>query len=173
MSVSTKSPLSTVGGQLYSGAPRTGEFQHVRGGALSVSVQSGSLLTTAAFTTCAPGAVASGGHILFFSGAGRLNNVLPINTVQSGAPVFFYDAAALAASGTSVSGQRVLGVLPTPHQAYMVAGFQSGGGNPPWQWRYDMDTPYTSGLCAAIPSGCPGFTVNFTPEVIPPTPYGN
>ena len=167
MSVATDAPLTQLGGQLYSGAPRTGEVQVVRGGGLSVSVQSGNILANSFLSTCGPGSVSSGGHILFFSGAGRLNNILPHTTMTSGVPVFFYDAATLAASGTSVSGQRVIAVLPTPFQSYQVSG-----NTPPWQWRYETDTPFSSGLCAAIPSGCPGFTINFTPEVVPAAPYG-
>lgn len=164
--VSTKSPIRMLGAQPNSGSPNTGEFPQVRGGSLKAVVWSGSILTAAAFGGV-PGAVAAGGHIQIASGAGRINSVLPHVATQSGLPVFFYDAQSVTVSGISVSGQNILGVLPGIHQAYFIAGFQSGGGNPPWSWRYEMDVPFLSGLCAAVPSGTPGFTVTYTPDTSP------
>lgn len=164
--VSTKSPMRMLGAQPNSGSPNTGEFPHVRGGSLKAVVWSGSLLTNAAFGGV-PGGVSSGGHIQIASGAGRINSVLPHQAMQSGLPVFFYDASAVTLSGVSVSGQNILGVLPGIHQAYFIAGFQSGGQNPPWSWSYLMDVVFFSGLCAAIPSGTPGFTVTYTPDTSP------
>jgi hypothetical protein len=170
MSVSTKSPLNQVGGQLYSGGPRTGEWQQVRGGSLCATVLSGSLVVNA-FSGTAPGSVASGGHVLFFSGAGRLNNATVISQAAASGPApVFYDAGAIAPSGISTSGQRALGVIPNIFQPYQLPGSISGGGYPPVQYMYYYDTPFTSGLCASVPSGVGGFTVSWTPEVVPSLP---
>lgn len=162
MSVSTRSPSRMLGAQPNSGSPNTGEFLQVRGGAQKAVIWSGSLLVNSAAFGGVPGGVSSGGHILIWSGAGRLNSVLPHTTMVSGIPVFFYDAVGPTISGVSVSGQNLLGVLPTPYQPYLVSG-----ATPPWQWNYPLDAVFLSGLCAAIPSGTPGFTVTFTPDTSP------
>jgi hypothetical protein len=171
MSVSSIRPLNVVGSQLYSGGPRTGEFQSCRGGALAASIYSGGILAQSFYAPTAPTVLASGNQFLFLSGAGRLNSVMPINANQSGALITFYDAGALAPSGAAITGLKIIGVIPLVQQPYFVAGWQSGGGSPPFNWRYEFDAPFSSGLCVSAPSGAPGFIVNYTPEVIPTQPY--
>lgn len=153
----TRKPTVVIGSNVYSGTPNTGEIHTTRGGVRASCVWSGSLLTNAALTGAA-GAVQSGGHILLHTGAGRLNSVWQHQGVLSlsGVAITFYDAAAITASGVSVSGQRFIASVNAPQgqsgQFTAVA---------PVAW----DIPFTSGLCASAPSGTPGFTVTFTPVV--------
>ena len=156
MSTPTKNPVFYGYTPRTSGDVFTGEIQTVRGGGRTSCVMSGSLLTNAALTT-APGAVQSGGHILLFSGGGRLNSILQHQGVLSlsGVAVNFYDAAGPTVSGVSVSGQRIIAVLNAPQG-------QSGQFNTTALANLDM--PFASGLCVSAPSGTPGFTVSFTPE---------
>lgn len=167
MSVSTRNPLNMIGGNLNSGAPRTGEFPMIRGGAICAAVMSGNIRPQADFTAIAPGVVASGGNILFYSGAGRLNSVAIMQNVLalSGVAINFYDQATLGASGTSVSGLRVIAVIGGPGG---VSGQLYVPGDP---WL--VDVPFTSGLCVNAPSGAPGFIVSYTPEVPPNALGGN
>ena len=143
-----------VAGASASGDPQTNEVATTRGGSRTACVWSGSILTNAALTG-APGAVQSGNSILFYAGAGRLNTVFQHQAILtlSGVAVTFYDAGAVTASGTSVSGQRFLGILNSP-----------GGvsGQLTLQAPFDFGTPFTSGLCASAPSGTPGFTLSYT-----------
>lgn len=142
-----------------SGDVFTGEIQFVRGGGRGACIWSGALLPN--LTATPSGSLASGGHVILYAGAGRLNHAFPQVLMTSGLPVFFYDAGAIAPSGTSVSGQKLIGILPPT-----FAGAQSGNPtsiNPGVPISYDF--PFNSGLCAAVPSGTPGFSVSFTPEV--------
>lgn len=162
----TKSPCFVAGTNRASGDVGTGELQTVRGGGRCACVLSGSLLVTPNVGG-PPGITSSGGHILFFSGAGRLNSVLPQVTMSGGLAVYFYDAATLAPSGTSVSGQKIIGVIP----AFTMVALSGAGAQVPFTGQpFNVDMPFTSGLCAAIPSGTPGFTVSWTPEAAPTYP---
>ncbi len=164
MSQPLKSPCFVAGTPRASGDVNTGEVNITRGGGRTSCVWSGSLLTTAALAG-APGAVQSGGHILLYAGAGRLNTVIPHALLTSGQPVTFYDAGTITASGTSVSGQRFLGFIPSPMRSPLTAlsGNISVAVN--WQDQIYLDMPFSSGLCAAAASGAPGFTVSWTPEI--------
>lgn len=158
MSIPTKNPCFLSYSPRSSGDVQTGEIQEVRGGGRCAAVWSGSILTNAALTA-APGACQSGGNILLFSGAGRLNSYFQHQSVLalSGVPVFFYDAGALALSGTSVSGQKIIGVLNQPQG--QSGQFTAAGA------IVNCDMPFNSGLCVSAASGTPGFTVSWTPEV--------
>lgn len=152
-----------AGANLRSGDVNTGEFQHVRGGGRAATIFSGGF---GPGLTGAPGAIVSGGNVLFFSGAGRLNSVLPHqNTLTlSGVSITFYDAGIIKLSGVSIaaSGAKILGQLGT-------AGGASG--------QFDLfrgatlfDCPFQSGLCAEALSGAVGFTATYTPEINLPNP---
>jgi hypothetical protein len=162
MSAPINKPCFVAGTPRSSGDVQTGEVTVTRGGGRAACVWSGSLLTNAALTG---GAVQSGGHILLYSGAGRLNTVCQHQNVLtlSGVAVTFYDAGTITVSGVSVSGQRFLGVVNAP-------GGQSGQFTGTAPVLFDM--PFSSGLCVAAPSGTPGFSVSYTPEVSTAFPNG-
>ncbi len=164
MSVPVKNPTYLAGTPRSSGDVQAGEVVFTRGGGRASCVWSGSLLTNAALTA-APGAVQSGGHILLFSGAGRLNTVVVHQFIGSGQPVFFYDAGTIAPSGVSVSGQKIIGIIPATMPAVLTTlsgSFQMGR---TWNDVMVLDMPFQSGLCAGAASGSPGFTASFIPEV--------
>ena len=167
MSYRTRRPVRMAGAVVTSGSIDTGEVTWTRGGARAATVLSGGI-TIAVHSGIYPTVTTySGGHVLFFSGAGRLNTLMPHLQMQSGVPVFFYDAGAIAPSGVSVSGQKVFALIPPTHRLGDVLGFQSGYGfTTPWRDYIECDIPFTSGLCAAIPSGIPGFTLTYTPEAL-------
>jgi hypothetical protein len=167
MSTPVKNPTFLAGTPRSSGDVQTGEVSWTRGGNRTSCVWSGSLLTNAALTG-APGAVQSGGQILLFSGAGRLNSVVVHQFMQSGQPVWFYDAAGPTVSGVSVSGQRIIAVVPGTSPAN--PGVASGQFQVSVQWSHYLqpDAPFQSGLCAGAASGSPGFTVSYIPEVVWP-----
>lgn len=164
MSIPVSKPCFIAGTPRSSGDVQTGEVTWTRGGGRTACVWSGSLLTNAALTG-APGAVQSGGHILLFSGAGRLNTILPHALLTSGQAVTFYDAGSVALSGISVSGQRFIGIIPQTMRAPLVALSGNQALTVAWQDRIEVDMPFSSGLCVAAASGAPGFTCSFTPEV--------
>lgn len=145
-----------------SGDVGTGQLLVTTGGGRTACVWSGSLLTNAALTG-APGAVQSGGHVLLYSGAGRLDSVVPHQNVltMSGVAITFYDAGAITISGVSYSGQRVLAVVGAPGG---VSGQLFLNGPSP----FPIGMPFSSGLCVAAASGTTGFTVSYTPEVVEP-----
>lgn len=104
----------------------------------------------------APGAVAAGSDTLLFSGAGRLNRIQPHVGLQSGVAVVLYDAAVAASGGPIVSsGHIVIGVVPP------MTGLS---GTLTLTNPIEVNIPFNSGLCVATRSGCPGFTVSWTPE---------
>lgn len=165
MSLATRSPLRMIGGNVNSGNVNTGELMTVRGGVQRGCVWSGSI---AAGTNGVIGQgiyQASGGHAIFQSGPGRLNTVTPTVQFSGSASVFFYDAGTITQSGISVSGFPIVGVIPANPPPSYTSGYQSVivfGGQP-----LNVDIPFSSGLCAAIPSGCPGFTVTWSVETNP------
>jgi hypothetical protein len=135
------------------------------GGFMTATIHSGA---TAPGLNCAPGAVAVGSDVLLFSGAGRLDLVMALQSTQSGLPVSFYDSGVPVSGGPfPASGHKIVGVYPPTNRAAGAAG--SGLANPvdaapgiPVQ----VSMPFFSGLCVATKSGQPGFTVNWTAEVI-------
>jgi len=165
MSVPIKEPTYLAGSPRASGDIQTGEIPFTRGGGRTSCVFSGSLLTNTALTA-APGAVQSGGQILLFSGAGRLNNVLVHQFLTSGQPVWFYDAGTITVSGISVSGQKIIHLIPNNFPAALAVASGNTQTVVNWNWTYQVDMPFQSGLCVAAASGAPGFTVSFTPEVV-------
>ena len=166
MSVPVPNPQIIAGTPRSSGEVRTGEVPFTRGGGRTATVWSGNLLANSSLTG-APGAVQSGGQVLLFSGPGRLNTIVAHALLTSGQPVWFYDAGSPTVSGTSVSGQRILGFIPAPYRAPLAVV----SGNIPtavnWNDVIQLDMPFQSGLCAAAASGAPGFTVSVTLEPVP------
>ena len=158
MSIPVQKPCFIAGTPRSSGDVQDGAVVITQGGGRTAVVWSGSLLTNAALGG-APGAAQSGGNIILFSGAGRLNSYFQHQNVLtlSGVAVTFYDAGAITLSGTSVSGQRFLAILNAPGGAsgqFTLASVPT-----------QLGTPFSSGLCVSAPSGTPGFTVSYTPEV--------
>jgi len=103
------------------------------------------------------------GDVLILSGAGRLNRVLPHVQMQSGLAVYFYDSGTATSGGPfPLSGHPVVGVIPPTWTPAM----QSGAFIVPLTGEaLDIDLPFSSGLCVAMKSGQPGFTVGYTPEL--------
>jgi hypothetical protein len=174
MSISTRNPLKMVGGTLQSGFANTGEVPFTRGGQATGTVYSGAIaMGTAAAGT---GALASGGSILFISGAGRLNSftaLFPAGValagngeagVISGASIVLYDSAITARSGVYTdgtigeSGRKILFAWYPPR---ILSGMA------PNTFSFDpkpLDIPFFSGLCAMALSGATGFAISYTPE---------
>ncbi len=168
MSLTTRAPLRVTGANVNSGFPNTGEINVSDGGERTACVWSGSLLTNASLTGCPTGAVTSGGHILLWTGAGRLNRVYAHDMLTSGLAVTFYDAAAISVSGVSVSGQRFLGKIPARSRGTLAVASGSVDTVVSWDDILNFQMPFSSGLCVAAASGAPGFTASFTPETNPP-----
>ena len=163
MSLQTRKPLRMGGANFASGNPNTGELMFTRGGGQNACLWSGALAPSLA--GCPAGAVTSGGNTMLFSGAGRLNSILPHALLTSGQPVFFYDSSIITVSGISVSGQKLIGFIPATYRAPLTPISGQYAVTIPWQDKIDCDMPFTSGLCVSAPSGAPGFTISFTPEV--------
>lgn len=170
MSVANRNPLTMAGAQIFSGGPRTGEMQFVRGGALAGSLYSGALFSGTTQPVASIGAVqlSNGGEMLFWSGAGRLNSVLThaVQSTQSGTPIIFYDSAVLTSGAPfAASGHKILSVVNAPSTA-PASGISISTAIP---GRIEVDMPFASGLSVHVASGCVGFTATWTPEVVPPT----
>lgn len=176
MSLSTRSPTRVAGGNYNSGAPYTGEQTLTLGGDFKATIWSG--MVSGVSLAGAPGAVcgvntAGGADVLFFSGAGRLKDVLVFNTyagIVSGGPVVFYDSPTPTSGGPfAASGHKIIGIIPAG------LGFGPGGSSGFAQvvngQVLAFDMPFNSGLCANLKSGAPGFTVTYDPESIPQPPY--
>ncbi len=150
-----------AGACVNSGNVNTGEINYTRGGARTFCVYSGALLLGSGGSI--PLAAATTGHALWYSGAGRLNVILPHQGV-SGAAGFFYDSAVVARSGTATyteSGYRVVGVVPA--NTFGLVGVTGGGPVP-----INCEVPFFSGLCGCFPSGMAGVTFTITPETNQP-----
>ena len=183
MSIPVKSPHTIAGTPRSSGDINTGEIPWTRGGGRSATVYSGAIAM--GVTAAGTGALVSGGSIMLFSGAGRLNSftaIWPAGVALagngeagciSGQPIVAYDSAALAGSGVLTDGKiaalgaKVLFSWCPPKQ------LASGVTNESFASRYlpqPLDIPFQSGLSVIALSGAPGFTVTFTPEVNPTNP---
>lgn len=175
MSVVSRRPLRTAGANLDSGNVNTGEVCWNRGGVRAGSVYSGAIAM--ATTAAGPGALASGGSILFFSGPGRLNSFTALfpagvalagggePAILSGQPIVVYDSDITARSGVftdatiSESGRPIMYAWYPPR---VLSGVNiTGPGFDP----VAVDRPFTSGLCVMALSGAPGFTVSYSPEI--------
>lgn len=170
MSVTSKNPLRMAGANLNSGQVNTGDIYFTQGGAQKYTAFSGGLLNLASGgqnpPAGAPAVVAD--NALLFSGAGRLNKCFPHQLI-SGVSVVFYDASVPALSGPNnftKSGYAVLGILP----ANTIGGIGVNLGAGPFVAEFGI--PFNSGLCVSATSGCPGFTVSWTPETNPSTGVG-
>ena len=161
MSVATKKPLIFTGGQNFSGGPLTGELQFTQGGSISATVYSGGLFSPGS-GKLPPGTVKTADQLLLWSGAGRVNRILCITPI-SGVITYMYDSAQVARSGAapSESGYGTVGLIP-------ANSFNPAGTLQPITLPQEFGIPFSSGLCLNCVSGTPGFTVTFTPEVVPP-----
>ncbi len=162
MSRPNHSPTFIAGTPRSSGDVQTGEIPITRGGGRTACLWSGALAPSLAGAPA--GALTSGGHTLLYSGAGRLNTVIPHAYLNSGQPVFFYDAGTISVSGISVSGQRIIGIVPLSMRATLAVLSGNTQASISWQDKIEIDMPFSSGLCVAAASGAPGFTCSFTPE---------
>lgn len=162
MGIPNRTPLRVAGSSVNSGNVNTGEWLTTRGGGQCATIYSGwnsGTSLVAAGGNAGP-AVLGGSDVLFVSGAGRLNTIIPL-LAASGVGVTFYDAAVATSGGPFVSsGHKILGVLP-PNT---WNGTSVLGGPAP----IPIDVPFQSGLCAAVRSGCAGFSITWTPETNPP-----
>ena len=146
--------MRTAQANLQSGFPNTGEFQWTQGGVQTASIPSG--IIAGAGLTAAPGAVNNGSDTMFFSGAGRLNKIIPAVALSGTAVVFYDGTGPLSGGPIYASGHKYLGVLPA----------NTFNGNVALQGPLPIEVgaPFFSGLCAGVRSGCAGFTVTWTPE---------
>lgn len=135
-----------AGTNASSGSVQTSQITFVRGGGRSVSFYSG-----------------NGADTLVYSGAGRLDCVVMHSQLSSGQSAFIYDAAVVISGGPyPASGHKLLFATPPT----WAGGSTSGVGVPPFVSTSLISCqPFQSGLCISARSGCPGFTVSFTPEV--------
>jgi len=171
MSVSTRNPLR-MAGAVFSGNPATGEVSYTRGGQQNGTVWSGDLAP--ALRGLPAGSATSGNQIRVWSGAGRLHTIMPHTYMTSGQAVLFYDAALPARSGAgpvasliAESGARVIGIIPLVNRGVLsvISGQTQTAVN--WDNVINVDMPFNSGLNIACPSGSPGFSFAFTPEIQP------
>ena len=167
MSVTSRSPLRMAGANIHSGNVNTGEIPWTQGGGARFTCFSGGIRNLSSGGTAPPtGAPAvTADHAVIYSGAGRLNEVLPHQAI-SGVVLVFYDAATPGLSGPGTytnSGYPIIGLIP----ANTIGSYALLGGGP---FLSNFGFPFNSGLCVANASGCPGFTVTFTPEVNLPNP---
>jgi hypothetical protein len=172
MSISTRSPLRVAGGNVNSGNVYTGEQNFTLGGGQSATIFSGmvsGVLINGAGVV--PNTTSQGADVQFYSGAGRLKDVLVLTpSAISGGRVIFYDAGVATSGGPfAASGHKIVGQIP---QGF---GFGPGGtsGVPlvGGGQALGFDFVFNSGLCANMVSGAPGFTVTWTPETNPQAPF--
>ena len=102
----------------------------------------------------------AGGDALLFSGAGRINYILPHGVQTSGVAVTFYDSAIAVSGGPlPASGHTIVGVLPATQSPVSGTVFFTNGS------PIEVNMSFRSGLCIASRSGQVGVTVSYTPEV--------
>lgn len=160
MSIPVTKPCQIQYSPRSSGDIQTGEIQHVRGGGRLASIYSGIL--AGASLASAPGAVALGPGVYFYSGAGRLNTVTTMVGLTSGVGINFFDSATVASGMVNASGHKFLWRLPAIGE---FPGNTTNSGALTPVAVYNVDAPFQSGLAVGAWSGCPGFSVSWTPEV--------
>lgn len=159
-------PCYLNGNAYNSGDVKTGELQTIRGGGRCITVFSGNAILSGvlpAAGTATGNAANNGGYdLLVWSGAGRLNSIMPLAQIQSGLPTLFYDSAVNTSGGPfAASGHKIVGQLP----GTFAGGAWSGLGIVAWTGGpINVDLPFQSGLVIALKSGQAGFTCSFTPE---------
>jgi hypothetical protein len=102
------------------------------------------------------------GDLLIALGPGRLDSILPFSQL-SGSDTVFYDSATPANGVTGggpvvTSGHKVLARL-NGNTWLGVNGTFAGGPS-----IVSVGMPFQSGLCVALRSGSPGYTICWTPE---------
>ena len=158
MSTPASKPTWLTGGILHSGDVNTGQFRSTKGGGQAATLFSGALLLGSG--SMVPVTNDGTGHVKLWSGAGRLDNVQALHAI-SGVEAIFYDSHVPAASGVATyasEGKRVL--CRVPANTIGLTPFLGGGPLP-----VDVGMPFHSGLCLSLPSGAPGVTFSWTPEV--------
>ena len=127
------------------------------GGTRSFNIYSGGLITHGSggkVPLSDPGT----GDSVWFSGAGRVNTVIPHNA-GSGQVSVLYDSVVTARSGISALESGIQAI-------FFMTGNTNGGNNgifnegPP---IFRVDTPFFSGLALQARSGVTGMTVYYTP----------
>lgn len=147
MSTPITKPAFVAGTNASSGSVQTGQLTFVRGGGRSFSVYSG-----------------NGADTLIYSGAGRVDSFVMHQQLTSGQAAFCYDGAVVISGGPfPLSGHKLLFATP-PTWAGGVAS-TSGSALAFTSTSVNVGMPFQSGLCISARSGCPGFTLSYTPEV--------
>ena len=173
MSVPFRSPTIIAGTPYSSGDIQTGEIAWTRGGGRGASVHSGAIAMTVLGVA---GAFGSGGSVLLWSGAGRLNSFTALwpagvalagngaAGILSGMPIVAYDSAITARSGVFTDGTIAESGRATLYTWYAPQVLSGVNVNSPGYVPVAVDKPFNSGLCVMALSGSPAFTVTFTPE---------
>ena len=167
-----KSPDYVLGANPTSGGINDGAQTSIRGGQIRGGMWSGGLATSTYPQPLGAAVAGGGGDYLFYSGAGRLNTVLPLVQMQSGQAITFYDAASVAASGAAIGG-AILGVIPATWGQFSSGIPTSGALNPVIVNTITptiLEVPFYSGLCVRAQSGAGGFAFTWSPDT---TPYSN
>lgn len=177
MSVSSKNPLRLAGATVNSGDVNTGEQKVTTGGGQSMSIYSGNAVLSGVLSAAyanAGVAVGTGYDVLLVSGAGRIKDVMLHQQALSGLAITFYDAGAVSSGGPfPLSGHKVVAVVPgSTNVANPINSGTAFVAVTPLTPFWGFDKPFQSGLCVALKSGQPGFTVDFIPETNPATGYG-
>lgn len=135
------------------------------GGFKSATIFSGQVAPS--LLSCQSGTFAVGSDIMFQSGAGRLDYIMTLASVQSGLPITFYDAPAPVSGGPiPASGHRVVGTFPGTFNVNggVVASGLLDGTLPAAGVPMQCSMVFLNGLCCNSRSGQPGFTINWTSE---------
>ncbi len=161
MAQPTKNPQRFGGTVTNSGAPATGQVRITYGGEKVACIFSGGLLTLGS-GNLVPVSNPGTGHAVLWSGPGRLDAIQAHQSI-SGSAIQIYDSYTVAASGVATvpaAGYPILHVVPANTiGSYGVLG---GGPNPIPGWGV-----FNNGLAVNMPSGAPGISIYFTPEVTP------
>jgi len=128
-----------------------------QGGTRAAAIYSGA---NAPGLTAAPNAVAVGSDVLFWSGAGRLAEVVLHGQQAAGTGITFYDAAAPISGGPIyTSGHVPLAFIAGNTGQAVVSGQPTlAGGVIP------IGMPFRYGLCVNSRSGQIGYTVSWSPD---------
>lgn len=134
-------------------------FYQTTNGYNSACLYSGEVAPT---LTGARGAVAVGSDVMFASGAGRLNCIIPHQAVMilSGVAGQFYDAAAPVSGGPIPAS----GHIPLVNSLFAAGSLQGSGTQVAAGVPINVNLPFNSGLCYNSRSGQTGFTVVWTRE---------
>ena len=110
----------------------------------------------------------AGQNVLVWSGAGRLNTILPLVHAASGIPINFFDAPnSLVVSGMAGfagdSGMPIIGRLPGTQDPLAQVSGAAVDTSKTWNTPIMVEFSFASGLAYSSQSGTPGFSLSFTP----------